>query len=185
MLTLGLLPGPKEVKLYKINHYLSLIVDELLEFWNGIEIPAAGKNIRLALICCLNDIPVARKLCGHISASVSCHRCYKRANSNGNKLNYGSFDDMNDWFVERDLEEHWQNAENWRLCKSEEKRKLHVSSTLVRWTELLRLPYFNPIRHLIIDPMHCLFLRIANWIIKKLWIDGNKITKHNLEKMEK
>jgi len=184
ILTLGLLPGPKEVEKHKINHYLAPIVDELLEFWNGIEIPAAGKNIRLALICCSNDIPAARKLCGHISASASCHRCYKRANSNGNKLNFGGFDDMNEWFVDRDLEEHRQNAEGWRLCRSEDERRRYVSSNLVRWTELLRLPYFNPIRHLIVDPMHCLFLGIAHWIIKKLWIDGNKITKHDLEKME-
>jgi len=185
MLTLGLLPGPSEVKLHKINHYLSPIVDELLEFWNGVEIPAAGKNIRLALICCSNDIPAARKLCGHISATVSCHRCYKKANSNGKKLNFGGFNDMDDWFVERDLEEHRRNAEDWRLCKSEEERRRHVSSTHVRWTELLRLPYFNPIRHLIVDPMHCLFLGIGHWIVKKLWIDGNKITKQDLEKMEK
>ncbi|GBC46304.2 uncharacterized protein LOC114460739 [Rhizophagus irregularis DAOM 181602=DAOM 197198] len=108
MLTLGLLPGPSEVKLHKINHYLALIVDDLLEFWDGIEISAAEKNIRLALICCSNDIPAARKLCGHISASVSCYRCYKTANSNGNrnKSNFGGFDDMVDWFVERDLDEH-------------------------------------------------------------------------------
>jgi hypothetical protein len=33
--------------------------------------------------------------------------------------------------------------------------------------------------------MHCLFLGIAHWIIKKLWIDGNKITKRDLEKMGK
>jgi len=96
MLTLGLLPEPNEVKLHKINHYLSPIVDELLEFWNGIEIPAARKNVRLALICCSNDIPAARKLCGHILASVSYHRCYKRANLNGHKLNFGGFDDMDD-----------------------------------------------------------------------------------------
>jgi hypothetical protein len=185
MLTLGLLPGPNEVKLHKINHYLSPIVDELLEFWNGIEIPAAGKNIRLALICCSNDIPAARKLCGHGSALVSCHRYYKTANSIGSKLNFGGFDDMDDWFIERDLEEHRWNAEDWRLCKSEEERKCHVRSTHVRWSELLRLPYFNPIRHLIVDPMHCLFLGIAHWIIKKLWIDGGKITKQDLEKMEK
>ncbi|GET54634.1 hypothetical protein GLOIN_2v1776801 [Rhizophagus irregularis DAOM 181602=DAOM 197198] len=154
------------------------------EFWDGIEIPAAEKNIRLALICCSNNIPAARKLCGHISASVSCHRCYKTANSNGNgnKSNFGGFDDMVDWFVERDLDEHRRNAELWRLCKSEEERKRHVSSIHVRWSELLRLPYFNPIRYLVIDSMHCLFLGIAHWIIKKLWIDGNKITKQDLEK---
>src|SRR5438876_7471885 len=110
-------------------------------------------------------------------------RCYKRANLSGNKLNFGGFDDMDDWFIERNLEEHRQNAKNWRLCKSEEERKSHVSSTLARWTELLRLPYFNPIRYLVVDLMHCLFLGIAHWIIKKLWIDGNKITKRDLEKM--
>src|SRR2546421_10011079 len=102
----------------------------------GVEIPAAGKNIRLALICCSNDIPAARKLWGHISASVSCHRCYKRANIRGSKLNFGGFEDMNDWFVERDLEEHQEYAENWRLCKSKEERKHYVKSTFVRWTEL-------------------------------------------------
>ncbi|EXX62100.1 hypothetical protein RIR_v02001528800 [Rhizophagus irregularis DAOM 181602=DAOM 197198] len=32
MLYLGLLPGLEEVKLHKINHYLSPIVDELVEF---------------------------------------------------------------------------------------------------------------------------------------------------------
>src|SRR5277367_4987436 len=56
ILTLGLLPEPKEVEKHKINYDLAPIVDELLEFWNGIEIPAARKNIRLALICCSNDI---------------------------------------------------------------------------------------------------------------------------------
>ena len=32
ILILCLLPGPNEVKLYKINHFLALIVDELLKF---------------------------------------------------------------------------------------------------------------------------------------------------------
>ena len=45
ILTLSLLPGLSEVKLHKINHYLALIVDELLEFWDGIKISAAKKNI--------------------------------------------------------------------------------------------------------------------------------------------
>src|SRR5579859_3383347 len=100
ILTLGLLPGPNEVKLHKINHYLFLIVDELLEFWNGVEISATEKNIRLALICYSNDIPVARKLCSHILALASCYRYHKRANYTENKSNFGDFADMDDWFVE-------------------------------------------------------------------------------------
>ena len=33
--------------------------------------------------------------------------------------------------------------------------------------------------------MHCLFLEIAYWIMKKLWIDGGKINRHDLELMER
>jgi hypothetical protein len=50
---------------------------------------------------------------------------------------------------------------------------------------MLRLPYYNPIRHLVVDPMHNLFLGIAKWIVKKLWIDSGKITQSDLEAMEK
>ena len=116
---------------------------------------------------------------------IGCHRCYKNANIVRRKPNFGGFDDITDWFQERDLEEYRQNAEGWRRCKSKDERSQHVSDTHVCWSELLRLPYFNPIRHLVVDPMHCLFLRIAHWIIKKLWIDGGKITKSDLELMEK
>ena len=116
MLILALLPEPDEVKLHKINHYLAPIVGELLEFWSGFDLPPSenhpeGKKIRLAVICYANDIPAARKLCGHISALAGCHRCYKRANIVGRKLNYGGFDDMSEWFQDRDLEEHRTNAE--------------------------------------------------------------------------
>jgi hypothetical protein len=192
MLTLGLLPGPTEVKLHHINHYLAPIVDVLLEFWYGFDLPVSskhpiGKRIRLAVICCSSDIPAARKLCGHISALVACHRCYKHAKSNGNnqRANFGGFNDIDEWFKERDLNEHRYNAKNWLGCISNEERKQHVSNTHVRWSELLRLPYFNPIRYLVVDPMHCLFLGIARWIVKRLWIENGKLTKSDLELIEK
>jgi hypothetical protein len=61
----------------------------------------------MAVICCSNDIPAARKLCGHASALVGCHRCYKRANkSNEDHLNFGGFEDMDEWFKIKDPEEH-------------------------------------------------------------------------------
>ena len=48
----------------------------------------------------------------HISALVRCHRCYKIAESKekGQRLNFGGFDDMAEWFITRDLEEHKHNA---------------------------------------------------------------------------
>ena len=55
---------------------------------------------------------------------------------------------------------------------------LHLTS--VRWSELLRLPYFDPIRFLTVDPMHCLFLGIAKWIVKKIWVDEGVLTPADL-----
>jgi hypothetical protein len=191
MLTLGLLPGPNEVKLDRINHYLNPIVDELLELWNGFNLPISekhptGKYIRLAVICCSNDIPAARKLCGHISALEGCHRCYKRANGEeGQRRNFGGFDDIDQWFKPKDALEHRKNAMIWKHQQTKEDRKQHVSRTHVRWSEMLRLPYFDPIRFLVVDPMHNLFLGIAHWIVKRLWIDSGRITKTDLELMEK
>ena len=103
ILYLELLLGLSEVKLHKINHHLSPIVDELLEFWDGFNLPSSnkhpnGKRIRLVVICYSNDILAAKKLCGHISALISCHRCYKRANMGGKKPNFGRFEEMDDWF---------------------------------------------------------------------------------------
>jgi hypothetical protein len=191
MLTLGLLPGPEEVKLHKINNYLAPIINELLEFWNGVNLPSTndfptGRNIRIAVICCSSDVPATRKLGGHISALVGCHRCYKKADKGeGQRLNFGGFEDMDDWFTMRNAEEHRRNALIWKKQQSEDDRNKHVRRTHVRWSEMLRLPYHNPIRHLVVDPMHNLFLGIAKWIVKKLWIDGGKIVQSDLEAMEK
>jgi hypothetical protein len=75
---------------------------------------------------------------------------------------------MDDWFVEHDVDEIKINAYAWLQCKTEDQRKKHLSKHFVRWSELYRLPYFNPVRHVTVDPMHCLFLGIAKWIVMRL-----------------
>ncbi|GBC01244.1 hypothetical protein RclHR1_41020001, partial [Rhizophagus clarus] len=116
-----------------------------------------GKDIRAALIIVSCDISGVQKLCGHISAFASCHRCEKRANN----CNFGSMADMSNWFIIKDPVEHHQKALEWRQCKSNAERERFVKVNGVRWSEILRLSYFDPIRFVVIDPMHCLFLGIA------------------------
>ena len=62
MLILGILPGPNEPSLQRMNHYLSPIVDELMELWQGIMLDSTvenkeGKIIRATLILISCDIP--------------------------------------------------------------------------------------------------------------------------------
>ena len=59
--------------------------------------------------------------------------------------------EMDEWFITRDSVQHRQNALEWRRCKSDATRKRFVQETGVRWSELLRLPYFDPIRFVTID----------------------------------
>ena len=119
MLILGILPGPHEVSLHKINHYLAPIVDDLESLWRGVTLPRMfehqeGKNIRAALILVSCDIPAARKICGHISALVLCHRCEKKANYENRQHNFAGMNDMREWFISQDLAQHRENAIGWR-----------------------------------------------------------------------
>ena len=104
LLIFGILPGPHEVSLHKINHYLSPIVDDLTSLWDGITLNRTfeaqeGKKIRAALVLVSCDVPAARKICGHVSALVSCHRCKKRANYENRQNNFAGMDDIDEWFV--------------------------------------------------------------------------------------
>lgn len=190
MLILGILPGPKEVSLHKINHYLSPIITELELLWKGMTLNSTnecpnGKDIRVAVIIASCDIPAARKLCGHVSALVSCHRCEKRSNYVNNQHSFGGMENMEEWFIKKDSTKHRQNALDWRRCKSNAERARFVKKNGVRWSELLRLPYFDPIRFVTVDPMHCLFLGIAKWIVKRIWVDENILTQNALQSIQK
>src|SRR2546429_9874792 len=124
-----------------------------------------GKRVRPKLIFVMCDIPATRKICGHFSALVSCHRCEKKANYEEGKHNFAGMSNMNDWFISKNLNQHHQDAVRWRRCNSKASRKRFVKQSGVRWSELLRLSYFDPIRFIIIDPMHYLFLGIVKWIV--------------------
>src|SRR6266487_7030379 len=55
LLIISILPGPNEVSLHKINHYLAPMVDELESLWSGMTLNRTyeyreGRQIRAALI---------------------------------------------------------------------------------------------------------------------------------------
>ena len=72
----------------------------------GIYKRQEGRRIRAALIMVACDIPAVRKICGHISALVSCYRCQKHANYENCQHNFVGMEDMEDWFIEQDSTDH-------------------------------------------------------------------------------
>ncbi|GET54361.1 hypothetical protein GLOIN_2v1775288 [Rhizophagus irregularis DAOM 181602=DAOM 197198] len=172
LLTLGILPGPKEVSLHKVNHYLAPIVNELETLWAGLTLNRTyecenGKRVRGALILVSCDIPATRKICGHVSALVSCHRCEKKANYENGQHNFAGMDDVG--YSARDSNEHRQNALGWRRCNSDAARK--------------RFIYYSRSNALLISG-HCevdnVDRRILNHFVRVCSILVNRILESNL-----
>src|SRR5436190_36110 len=94
-------------------------------------------------------------------------------------------DDIDEWFIAWDLAKHRKNAQAWRRCNSDASQSRFVKQTGVRWFELLRLPYFDPVRFVTVDLIHCLFLGIAKWIVKRIWVDEEILTTNTLKMVQK
>ena len=181
VLLVGLIPGPNEPSLH-INSFLTPLVDELLEFLPGISMSVDSFNtpqiVRCALLCVACDIPACRKVSGFLghSATLGCSRCSKPFPGSVGLKDYSGFDPS--IWPPRSNEQHRKDVD--RICKCRRKtERIRLES------ELLKLPYFDPVRMSIIDPMHNLYLGTAKSILKNVWLDRGVLTKDDLANIQK
>ena len=85
----------------------------------------------------------------------------------GNK-DYSGFN-RDEWGQKRN-EQHRQTVVRLGACKTKAEQSKIEFQTGFRNTSLLKLPYFNPSRMLVIDPMHNLLLGTAKHILKDVWL---------------
>ena len=171
IILVGIIPGPKEPK-YTMNQYLSHLVEELKEFWHGVEIPLStsltGSVVKLALTGMSCDLPAVRKVCGFssFSAILGCSKCLYKFKSGAfrQKLDYSGYDRHN--WPSRTLAEHKEAATQYAMAKSPAEQKRLPSKLGVHYSMLLELPYFDPIRFHVIDPMHNLLLGTAKHMMQ-------------------
>ena len=67
-------------------------------------------------------------------------------------MNFSGFD-RSTWHP-RDITTHRENVKKIQQCSTKTARAIEESRLGCRYSVLLKLPYFNPIRMLVIDPMH-------------------------------
>lgn len=180
VILVGLIPGPSEPPL-NINSFLAPLVDELLHFWDGIHMTVANfseaKLIRCALLCVACDIPASRKVSGFLghTANQGCSKCMKSFPGSVGQKDYSGFD--REKWVQRTVQSHRQNVDEiLSTSLKTEKAKLETKYGC-RYSALLDLPYFDPVRMTIIDPLHNLFLGSAKHILKRVWIENDLIPK--------
>ncbi len=179
IIIVGTIPGPHEPKL-TINTFLKPMIDELIELWKGTQIKAPNstlgvRSVRVALACISSDIPATRKICGFygFKARHGCSKCMKAFPTSGfsEATDYGGFD--REMWPLRDMKTHYENALLAKNAVTKTARTAIESKVGLRYSELLRLPYFNIVRCHMIDPMHNLFLGTAKHVTT-LW-KGNGI----------
>jgi hypothetical protein len=159
----GITPGPKEPSLEETNHFLKPVVDIFSASWkhgnwfSRTHRHPQGRGSRSAIIINIHDLPGAWKVTGVAShsANMFCSLCLL---TKGQIRNF----DFSSW-PRQTWQEHLKAAEAWRDATSRAQRKRLFKATGIRWTELLRLPYWDPTHHVVVDGMHNLFLGLVQF----------------------
>lgn len=149
-------------------------MSDLLTLWDGVdyETNKSGiKTIRAALLCVGCDLPAGRKVCGFLSfcANLGCTRCCSNFGTGiFGRQDYSGFD-RSKW-IQCTNEQHRKDVDEVRKCSTITAKQSKESELGCRYSCLLQLPYFDPIRMLVIDPMHNLYLGTAKFIFSGIWL---------------
>ena len=186
-LLVGIIPGPNEPK-RDINSFLKPLVDELKLFWSGehIKIPSLPEPqlVRSALVCVACDLPASKKVAGFLghTAKFGCSKCLKEFPGGFGNTDYSGFD-RSQW-PPRTNHAHRLAAERTKNCPNKTQRQKLESEVGCRFSVLLDLEYFDPVRMVILDPMHNIFLGSAKYVMKRLWIENDILTPAKLLEMQ-
>ena len=155
---IAIIPGPREPHLTELNFYLAPVIDTFCESWergtrhSRVALHTGSCVSRSAIAAAVMDLVAARKaaqLASH-SAHVYCHVCTCTGKSTRGRT------DFEHWAF-RDPQEMRKQAFTWRDAKIPSEQDKIFAQHGVRWSELWRLPYWDPTCQLVIDSMHCIF----------------------------
>ncbi|KIJ60184.1 hypothetical protein HYDPIDRAFT_71193, partial [Hydnomerulius pinastri MD-312] len=121
-----------------------------------------GRLSRSVIALAVNDLPAARKIGGFAAPTAAnlCNLCWLQKSDISNFVCEG--------WRHRTYHEHLEAAIRWRDAETKKDRDQTFKETGVRWSELLRLPYWDPTRFLVIDGMHNLFLGLVQFHFRDL-----------------
>lgn len=98
-------------------------------------------------------------------------KCYKVFPGGVGSKDYYGFD--RDRWQGRTNEEHRSQIQEIQVKTTITARNELESKYGCRYSVLLELPYFDPIRMLVIDLMHNLFIGTAKHVLRDLWMTGD------------
>ena len=162
------------------------LIEELLLFWKGVIALPSGigeRSLKCALLCVSCDLPAARKTCGFLShsATLGCSKCLKKFAGSVGSMNYSGFN-CSAWPARTNIS-HRQSIEIINQCRSKSTRLQMESELGCRYSILLDLPYFDPVRMHVIDPMHNIFLGSGKHMMA-IWKGKEPVLSQNYNKIQ-
>ncbi|RDX51818.1 hypothetical protein OH76DRAFT_1454734 [Lentinus brumalis] len=143
---------------------------DLLEFWdpgvhyNQTALCPSGRLSRAALVPLVADIQAVRQLIGYGPPTHNhalCHVC---------SLPQHDIEEIDfSLFTPRDEQAHRDIAMVYRNAESTAERENIAKRTGIRWSELLRLEYWNPCAYVVVDTMHNLYLGLLQRHVRVYW----------------
>ena len=146
-----------------VNTFLEPLILDLLKLWDGVPLfDGSSRCLRAALLCVTSDLPALRKITqflGH-KADLGCSKCMFRgerepgtAGASG-RMSY--FTSGN--FQERSHNEVVEQGREYQSATTKSRAANIAQKNGVRFSVLLKLPYFDIVRFSVTDPMHTFLL---------------------------
>ncbi|EJU04200.1 hypothetical protein DACRYDRAFT_14360 [Dacryopinax primogenitus] len=166
-------PDLREPDSDKLQRFIKPLVDDLLWLYNEgtiVRTPSCptGRHVRVVILAVVCHHPAMVKLSGfadHSHRMLPCTQCLigrVQIGTEGwrpHELRCGQ--------LHKELADRYQNLES-------KHRPTFVKNFATRWSELDRLPYFNPVTMSVVDPMHSCLLGVTRTLWYSVWVKGGK-----------
>ncbi|MBW0533732.1 hypothetical protein O181_073447 [Austropuccinia psidii MF-1] len=146
----GIIPGPMQPNMFTISNVLGPLVNELLELRNGIRIHTPkypkGCQIIVKLAALMGDMVATHKVGGFMSHSATrlCSWCEIVTNERQD-LKLGK---------QRTVQDVRNTSYAYHELESQVKKEDLAKRSGIRWSELNRLPYWDPVLNIMLGVMH-------------------------------
>jgi len=131
--------------------------------YDGIALPCTSdvlkqRHIRACIAGLAADIPASQKICGFLghNARLGCNKCYKEFLSENasfeDKPNYGGFN--HEMWEQQTNSKHRESCDKIKAATNKTQLQKLESSHGVQYSYLLKLTYFDPVKFVVINPIH-------------------------------
>ena len=151
----GIIPGPCEPRLTRINHFIRPMITHFCKLWErGVYFSCTathpnGRVTRSALAAAVMDLKAAR---GTTGLGQNNHDCYCSVCQCRGKATLSSTDHEN--WLPCDCAELCKQAEKWQTVSSLKEQEEIFSQYGVRYSEFYHLEYWDPTHQIVVDIMH-------------------------------